>query len=71
MKKHFIDCPVNKGYEVCTCGMCGEEICLIDWQIAKQEGKLPIWHITARLSLFFFAFPEEIKRTNNVPILQE
>jgi hypothetical protein len=31
--------------------MCGEEIALVEWQIKKQEGKLPWWAIFARMAV--------------------
>ena len=48
--EHFSDCPTNRKYDICTCDMLGEEIALVEWQIAKQEGKLKWWHIVAKLS---------------------
>ena len=48
--KHFKDCPENRGYDICTCDMCGDEIALVEWRIKKQEGKLPKWNIVAWLS---------------------
>ena len=49
-KKHFSDCPSDK-YKICTCDMCGEEISLVEWQIAKQEGRQKWWHFVAKLSI--------------------
>jgi len=45
------DCPINKGYNICTCDMCGEEIALVEWKIKQQEGRLPWWSIFARASI--------------------
>lgn len=50
MAKHFDDCPISIGkWDICTCDMSGEEECLVDWTIMKQEGKLKWYHIFARL----------------------
>lgn len=49
-KKHFSDCPSSK-YQICTCDMLGEEMALVEWQIAKQEGKLKWWNIIAKMSV--------------------
>ena len=54
MKFHFSDCPTKKGYDCCTCDMAGEEAAIIDWQIARQEGKERWWHFTAKLTLATF-----------------
>ena len=50
MNKHYSDCPI-KNYNICTCNMSGEEIALVNWKIAEQEGKLPWWNFVARLSI--------------------
>ena len=52
---HFKDCPIKRGYNCCTCDMCGEEIAVIEWQIAKQENRLSWWKITARFTLHSFS----------------
>ena len=52
--KHFQDCPINRNYECCTCDMLGEEIAIIEWQIARQEGREKWWHINAKLTLAAF-----------------
>lgn len=59
--KHYKDCPENKGYDCCTCDMCGEDTALIEWQIKKQEGTLPWWNIVAKLSLACFGPGEILK----------
>lgn len=54
--KHFNDCPIERGYNTCTCDLMGEEIAVIEWEIQKLEGNLKWYHITAKLTLFFFGY---------------
>jgi len=56
--EHFQDYPVNRGYNVCTCDCCGEEIYPIECQITRQEGKEKWWHLFAKLTLLFFPIGE-------------
>lgn len=59
--KHYNGCPIKRGYDCCTCDMMGEESCVIEWQIARQEGRERWWHISAKLTLAGFGCGE-IKR---------
>ncbi len=56
MKKHFNDCPIKRGYNICTCDCLGEEIAVIKWEIDKLEGRLRWYHFTAHLTLKMFGY---------------
>jgi len=49
--KHFEDCPIKRGYDLCTCDMLGEEIALVEWKVEEQEGRLHWWSFIAKLSI--------------------
>ena len=55
--EHYVGCPTNRKYNVCTCDMSGEECCVIAWEIQRMEGKLRWWHFTERLTLWAFPPP--------------